>query len=246
MPSDETDISPYVVHFTKAGGTIPPLDPEDDEASALSSVVRRWPGINAASAFDRFMAVIADRWVRASSATFGAAKDETRLGDTQRAVCFSEIPLGQLGRLVERRSPYGIGFSKRTIRYRGGARVWYLDHDDGPAKALRDLLRASRNEFDEFDELWKLTPFMDQPRSYPYRDQWEWEREWRVPGPQGVSFETHEVEFLFLPEDFHGEARAALDDAVKAGDLPKYNCPLVDPRWDSECVNDALRSHGGE
>src|SRR3954471_9875330 len=138
--SRRTDISPYLVHFTQDGGFIPPLDADDEDASRLSAEVRRWPKGAEATAFERFMAILADRWVRAGARTFGAAKEDSRLGNSQRAVCFSEAPPGQLAQLVERRSPYGIAFRKQTIPSKGGARVWCLDRGDEAAKALRRLI----------------------------------------------------------------------------------------------------------
>jgi hypothetical protein len=46
------------------------------------------------------------------------------------------------------------------------------------------------------DELWNLTPFID--RVMPGTYEWDWEREWRVPG--GFQFTFDDVAFVITPE----------------------------------------------
>ena len=58
-------------------------------------------------------------------------------------MCFSEIPLDQLGRLVQRRSLYGIGFSKSYILSRGGGPVWYVQYASPAHLALKHQVQQA-------------------------------------------------------------------------------------------------------
>ena len=46
---------------------------------------------------------------------------------SQMVACLSQIPLHQITRLAERRSSYGLGFTKDFILERGGGPVWYVE-----------------------------------------------------------------------------------------------------------------------
>jgi len=137
---------------------------------------------------------------------FGAARGLPAIAESQRSVCFSEVPLGQLARLAQRRgSNDGLGFTKQFLIKRGGLPVWYLEKETPTSAALATLI-ANTPE-DPSQALWKLTPFIDQPGVYgssQYR--FEWEREWRHVGP--LSFDTTDVAFLLLEESLHGQARS--------------------------------------
>lgn len=112
---------------------------------------------------------------------------------TRSEACFSEIPLGLLDRLVERRSRYGFGFRQDVLLAAGGARVWYIDNDTPVAQAFRRLRQRDIVPWDGESPLWELTPFVDFPGEYGgtmYR--FEWEREWRAsrdasPSPERMS-----------------------------------------------------------
>jgi hypothetical protein len=66
---------------------------------------------------------------------------------------------------------------------------------------------------------WRVAPFIDHPGNFGLsRYEFEWEREWRVPG--GLTFAEHEVAFLFLPEEWHAAVRTP------------FVC--IDPRWSAE------------
>ena len=134
---DWRDMSEYAVHFTKRAD---PTSPYDVMIKIL------WEGrINAVTAF-------------------GAARKLTQLGDSQKAACFSEIPLGLLERLIERRSLYGIGFRQDILVAAGGARVWYLDNEGAAAASFNALIASAiTSGADPDNPLWKITPFVDFP-----------------------------------------------------------------------------------
>ncbi len=208
------DMSEYAVHFTKPAATSSPYD-------VMIKIL--WEGrINAVT-------------------PLGAARKLAHLGDSQKTACFSEIPLDLLGRLIERRSLYGIGFRQDFLVAHGGARVWYLDKD-GPAAASFNALLAPAitSGVDANDPVWRITPFVDFPGTYgatQYR--FEWEREWRVPG--GLAFSPDDVAFLFIPEELHVAARSFFEDAFRENTGPAYLCPYVDPRWDMTNIQTAFR-----
>jgi hypothetical protein len=198
------DMSDFVVHFTKGAVNKSPI-------AVLSSI-------------------LASRTLTASS-PFGAARSLWMLGDTQRAVCFSEIPLDMLDRLLSRRSSFGIGFHQSFLSAREGARVWYLDKDRYAASAFNQVLKSKiEGGINKNDPFWTLTLFVDFPGHYEdvsYR--FEWEREWRHAGD--LEFDPPDVSFLFVPEIHHSQIRS---------ELPDYLCPLIDPTWSMERIQDAV------
>jgi hypothetical protein len=144
-------MSEYAVHFTKGDGT--------------------------RDAYSVMLEILTSGRLRARG-PFGAARGLMALGDTQKTVCFSEVPLDRLDRLVERRSKYGIAFRQEFLTRKGGARVWYVD-DGGEVSATLRRMVSSRAVpgMDTGDDFWRLTPFVDYPSdAYGYR--FEWEREW--------------------------------------------------------------------
>jgi hypothetical protein len=207
------DMSEFAVHFTKPSPT--------------------------ASAYEVIMKILWEALI-APTGPFGAAKNLTELGDSQKSACFSEIPLDLLERLVNRRSLYGIGFRQDFLISRAGARVWYLDRDGPRAESFQRLVReAMTGGIDVTDSLWTITPFVDYPGAYgstQYR--FEWEREWRVPG--GVAFGPEDVAFLFIPEELHAGARSFFEDHFRDNTGPAYLCPYVDPTWDMARIQAAF------
>jgi hypothetical protein len=175
---------------------------------------------------------------------FGAARDVPEVTESQRVVCFSEVPLGFLDRIVERRkSKFGLAFRKRFLLDRGGAPIWYLEHDTPQQAAFARAIRDARREgVDPADPIWSLTPFVDFPSgpSSPYTYDFRWEREWRVAAD--VPFTEEDVAFLFIPEDSHEMARSFFMGAVEQDLGPGYFCPYVDPSWSVERVREALRA----
>jgi hypothetical protein len=135
----------------------------------------------------------------------GTARNLHQLGDSQQAVCLSEIPLDRLDRLVERHGRYGVGFRKTFIRREGGTPVWYLWRDTLIADAFQTLVTdAMRGGVDPEDRLWQVTPFVENPGSGPWgRYEFDWEREWRVVGD--LVFAPADVAFLIIPEGEYSE-----------------------------------------
>jgi hypothetical protein len=210
--SDWRDMSEYVVHFTKASG--------------------------GQDAYQTMLSILSQNYLRPGG-PFGTAKGLGALGDSQKSACFSEIPLDHLSRLIERRSYYGIAFKQPTLTKAGGGRVWYVDEGSPLAKAVwANHERHHKSPFDPTDPFWKLTPFIDRP-SEERRYQFEWEREWRVPG--GLTFQPDDVAFLFLPEDLHLRARTFFEEAQRENFGPAYLCPYLDPTWTEERLQQAAK-----
>lgn len=204
------DMSEYVVHFTK----------DSDQ-----------------SAYNVMLSILSSAHLRPSG-PFGVARGLTSPEFPQDSVCFSEIPLDMLDRLVESRSQYGLGFHQRTLVRAGGARVWYVDRLSPTGDAVQGVVDAAIDQRAWADPLWRLTPFIDRPSDEP-RYRFEWEREWRVPG--GLRFESTDVAFLFIPAELHGAARDFFEQAQRDHTGPAYLCPLLDPLWDDDQVQAALQ-----
>jgi hypothetical protein len=203
--------------------------------------------VNASEARDRtgypqIMSILYSGELRPGPDPLGAARKFTALGGSQRVVCFSEIPLDMLARLVKRRSRYGIGFRKDVLVTKGGTSLWYVDRESPQAAAIEEIIKNKVAEgIDPDDPFWKLTPFIDHPGVYngrPYR--WEWEREWRVAGP--VKFRPEDVAFLFVPEEHHDDARQFFADVKIEHTGPVYECAYIDPAWSTEQIEEALAS----
>jgi Putative abortive phage resistance protein AbiGi, antitoxin len=201
-------MSEYVVHFTR--------DTED------------------CSAQNTLYLILNSGQLEPGQRPFGAARKLDALVDSQRVVCFSEIPLDRLDRLVARRSSkYGVGFNQNWIIQAGGARVWYVDHDSQTYAAFQELFTQQLRPWNANDPFWKLTPFVDFPGDYgaaSYR--FEWEREWRVPG--SIEFSPEDVAFLFGPEEAHHEM------VERVGS--NYTCPFIDPLWPDDRIQEGLAS----
>ena len=210
---DWRDMSEYAVHFTKPAATT--------------------------SAYDVMLKILWEGRILPGG-PFGAAKNLTTLGDSQKSTCLSEIPLDLLARLIARRSHYGIGFRQDFLVGRGGARVWYVDKGGPTADAFQALVREKlTGGIDPTDPLWRLTPFVDFPGEYgPTAYRFEWEREWRVPGE--LTFGPDDVAFLFIPESFHAAARTFFEGHLADHSGPAYMCPYVDPTWDMTRVQTTL------
>lgn len=174
----------------------------------------------------------------------GAAKAVEVLGSSQQVVCFSEIPLHRLRRIVERRSEYGIGFKKDVLVRKGGTPLWCVDRESAQHAAISEIIAAKvALGIDVADPFWKLTPFIDQPGDYcdkPVR--FDWEREWRVVGE--VRCEPKEVAFLFIPEDLHEQARQFFVDVEIEHSGPAYQCPYIDVTWPMERIKRRLSTVG--
>lgn len=103
------DMSPFVVHFTKASQN------RSEYVNSLS--------------------ILSHRRLEARN-RFGIGKNHA---ESPCCVCFSEVPLHQLKRLADKRGPYGIVFRKEFIVKRNGGPIMYAYQDTTHATALRDL-----------------------------------------------------------------------------------------------------------
>jgi hypothetical protein len=238
------DMSDYVVHFTKPVEAKPPLPPKDPGRLSHSEFVAtvRYRSHVQATGYHPWITMLGQCELEAGPKPLGAARRVPGIEETQRVVCFSEIPLDMLDRLIDRRSLYGVGFTKEFLVAKGGAPLWYLDKEGEQAPIIRAQIdQRVAAGVDADDPFWRLTPFIDNPGNYagrPYR--FEWEREWRVIGD--MRFHQDDVAFLFLPEEDHDPARQFFVDADIANAGPAYLCPYVDPRWEMERIQDALKN----
>lgn len=178
--------------------------------------------------FDVLRKVLQDRELRPGIGGFGFAKGWASPQHTQRSICLSEVPLTYLARLVGRHGSFGVGLGKADVRAAGGQRVWYVDDATEPMDTLDELLSEVTNARRWADPLWKLTRFID--RVTPDGDgraryEFEWEREWRVPGGMQLA----EVKFLFVPSTWHAHVRSSLGT---------YR--LIDPMWSAAQIEVAL------
>ncbi len=216
------DMSEYLVHFTK----------EHEGRSAYMNM----------------LGILSSRRIEAGPKGFGIGSLAPP-AVSQRAVCFSEIPLHLLTRLADRRGDFGIVLSKHLVIAGGGGPVWYLEKDSPPRAYVEAMMKSALlSSTPDAEPIWKLTPLIDAPGVYPtsrgprpYR--FEWEREWRIPGSH-LSFNETEVAALIIPEDLHEAARGFFSDAVSDNAGPGYFCPYIDPRWDRAKVRAALESAG--
>jgi hypothetical protein len=207
LPASWSDMSNYVVHFTKDGSG----------HDASKSIMR----------------IYGDQELKPGRA-FGIGKDRAPAAVSQEAVCFSEIPPGEWGRIVDRRGTrYGLAFTKEFVIRKGGGPIWYVWKDTRPHRTLKSMMADAHD--DPSALLWSITPMIDAPGEYaggPY--EFDWEREWRVVG--AMKFEVDDVAFLFIPEDQHADAEKFFESYAQDGSAPVYDCPYIDPLWDRERV----------
>ena len=131
------DFSKFVTHFTK------PTPPRSE--------------------YDNQLAICSSRRLEAQN-PFGIARRTAPDAATQKTVCFSEVPLHQLDRIADRRSRYGIGFTKEFAKTLGTQPIWYVEKDGAQHAAINDLMaRAHRSPSPVVEPIWQLTPFIDVP-----------------------------------------------------------------------------------
>lgn len=160
---------------------------------------------------------------------------------TQKSVCLSEVPLDLLDRLVNRRGPWGLGFTKQSVIDDDGAPVWYVEKDTNLALALTGLQHSLTTPSQRSD--WhRITRFIDKVGEFPdgtvYR--FEWEREWRV--PRRLDLSAGHPAFLFAPAAEHKQLMAELT-VQGVAETPHGIAPLLDPRWAESALQAALNRH---
>lgn len=240
---DWKDMSDFVVHFTKPVANNRPLPTAIEATPTSHRGLPAWVAELRArdhSGYYPWIDILWEGRLRAGSKPLGAARKVAPVAALHHVVCFSEIPLDMLDRLIERRSLYGIGFRKDVLVRKNGAPLWYLDKDGVQAQIIQSQIRDRISSgVDPRDQLWKLTPFIDNPGNYAQRTyRFEWEREWRVVGD--MLFDPADVAFLFLPEEDHDKARQFFSDAEVGHTGPAYLCHYIDPRWELAQIQEAL------
>jgi len=159
---------------------------------------------------------------------------------TQKCVCLSEVPLDLLDRLIDRRGPWGLGFTRQSVVDDGGAPVWYVEKDTSLASALTRLQHSLTPE--QRRGWYNITRFIDKTGEFPdgsvYR--FEWEREWRVPRRLDLGVKC--PVFLFAPEAEHAQLVADLT-ALGVGATAQGIPPLLDPTWEEARLQAALSQH---
>ena len=170
---------------------------------------------------------------------YGIARNSAPNVDSQKVVCFCEVPLHCLGRIASRRSRNGIGFRKTFARTRGAGPIWYVEKDSPQHFGIQNLMAAVSAPHLATQPIWSLTPFIDVPGEYPtgtYR--FEWEREWRCVG--NFTFTPDDVAFLVIPSELHIAARDFFRNARNENLGPLFGCPYIDSAWDAATVARAL------
>lgn len=208
-------MSDHVVHFTK--------------------------NYNGTDAYTNMLGILSTGVIQARN-PFGICRTKAPDLATQKAVCFSEVPLHLLGRLADKRSKYGIVFKKDFVVHRNGNPILYAYKDQPLIKAIKKLIAAAGTN--AADPIWEVTPFVDVPGAYPKGSYFfEWEREWRKIG--NFTFSPQDVAFLLIPEHLHGAAKGFFEN-VRAENLgPAYDCPIIDAHWKRKKIKHLLPKGSG-
>jgi hypothetical protein len=171
--TNRPDFSNYLVHFTSNGDPKGGID--DNPIADVAHL----------SAMDRLVNILRDKKVRPSKMPWTHAN----------AVCFTECPWSSLLAHAGHYSPFGIGFSKKSIFAKHGGPAIYIRPDHFEKQRGRGYT----------DHLWPfLTPFSPLYRPYHMKQaaydkgtcDYSHEREWRV--PHEFPFEYNQVEFIIL------------------------------------------------
>lgn len=189
--------------------------------------------------------IVADRELKAGNKQGWALNVGEAGGDSQRVVCFSEVPLEHVhsltvdlqGQQIKLR-PYGVALTKATARRKRINPVWYLDGHNLPhvAGALEDLKESALSEGFQEHPMSKLFPYIE--RTGPGR-QFSWEREWRCVGD--VELEPRDVAFWLCPEDeidqFERDVMRSWKLGGEEGEQRLINQQYaIDPRWGMERI----------
>lgn len=159
--------------------------------------------------------------------SFGIAKYQSQVVKKHQSACFTEMPLTELDRLRDRGKPWGLAFERDFVLSKGGQRVWYVDNDRAPHKAVQAMMRAASKCSDWSNPVWELTPFIDlrDPAKYAF----DWEREWRVVG--GLNFQLEDVALVIGLD----EIRPILEENIKIG-APFYSVFEDTYRWADDAI----------
>lgn len=215
------DMSPEVIHITR--------------------------GLDASQSYVNLIQILDSGFLEARN-PFGAARQDCPDPASQRAVCFTEVPIHLVSRIIQRRLPQdpaawnGIAFSKRFVVERGGGPIMYAYDGTPHAEALQAMMQSAWASPDPAAHpVWKLSPFVDRPgRHGTY--YWEWEREWRIVGD--MHFLPADVAYLIIPEQYHQAATHHFMNAIggKSGHKA-YLRPMIDATWSLERCRQAIREN---
>ena len=210
-----------------------------DLGSFLVHLTREYP--DGTPAKENLKSILKDRVIEARTPYGSAINRLSRLKadasanlNTQKVVCFTEMPLEHIRLLTEeiqgRRfkfGPYGIAIMKRAARMWGVNPVWYLDITPGHTwltKPLENIIDAEihAKTFMESD-IAKLTPFIEQmgTGSDYFKEYW-WEREWRHAG----NFHLNRKFIVICPERDYDEVTNSLSPKI----------PSIDPALSLEQI----------
>ena len=168
------DFSNYLAHFTKDGALCSAA--EDNPARPFAQM----------SAFDRLVSILNNQIINASTMPWTGA----------HAVCMTECPWSSLLAHTQQYSPYGVGFSKKSVFVKHGGPAYYV-------RPYHLKKQMSKRQFDK--HVWPfITPFSPQYRPNHMKGQYfptvdfSHEREWRV--PHDYPFLLDDVEFVVVKE----------------------------------------------
>lgn len=137
------DMSPEVIHITR--------------------------GLDASQSYVNLIQILDSGFLEARN-PFGAARQDCPDPASQRAVCFTEVPIHLVSRIIQRRLPQdpaawnGIAFNKRFVVERGGGPIMYAYDGTPHAEALQAMMQSAWACPDPAAHpVWKLTPFVDRP-----------------------------------------------------------------------------------
>ncbi|MGU3432607.1 abortive infection system antitoxin AbiGi family protein [Actinomycetes bacterium M1A6_2h] len=245
--AQRTDLSQYFVHLTR----------DSDLLSARQSLVQ----------------ILMDEEIEARN-NFGLANNLARTypveiqdaGLSQKACCFSEIPLEHAQMMVEEirgRSrkfrPFGLIVEKECGMTKGLNPVWYLNTRDRTDHLTTPFNRMVSSCFEHLDsggsitteydghrnvvnptrfDVLRLTPFIEQTGpTLTARKDFSWEREWRLVGD--FVFRPKEIAGIFAPALEHESIRLEIE--AISPEWRRRNIPIVAPSWDVERIQHELQ-----
>lgn len=224
----------YAVHFTRGNDPVVAADALAGEPADRSyAALQRWLMDIDDTGYRSSLSILWDGFVRPTDGPLGIAADVSEVEASQRSACFSATRLDRLAKLIAKRSSYGVGFRQDVLAAAGGRRVCYLSVGSVEVAKLTDAIQQRRRlGIAPADPFWHTTPFIDGTTDNM------WEEEWRVPG--GFAFQPADVEFLFLPEQLHRNARDFFEEHLGENTGPSYLCRYIDPTWSGDRIEQVL------
>lgn len=206
--ANRPDFSNYLVHFTSDS---------QPKGGVDNNPVKDIVGL---SASERLLRILKDKKIRASQMPWTGAN----------AVCFTECPWSSLLAHTENYSPYGIGFSKKSVFAKNGAPAIYIRPDHFEEQKEKGFV----NHLYSF-----LTPFAPSYRPYKMKEKYKkigdcdytHEREWRV--PHNYQFDYKHIEFIIL--NSYQDMDSFSDELKDAIGMEKFifmdNYKMVEKLW---------------